>query len=75
MAQFLGAGAAPAVFGALLTTRQHNGASALNPLHADQVTAAFSDVFLIMAVVIVPALIAAYRMRPTPSSSTGSAVG
>lgn len=53
-AQFLGAGTGPALFGVLLAARQqHAGAGA-----------AFSEVFLAMAVVVVLALIAAFRMRP-----------
>ncbi|RKT86861.1 MFS transporter, DHA2 family, metal-tetracycline-proton antiporter/MFS transporter, DHA2 family, florfenicol/chloramphenicol resistance protein [Saccharopolyspora antimicrobica] len=53
-AQFLGAGTGPALFGVLLAARQQQiGAEA-----------AFSQVFLAMAVIVVLALIAASRMRP-----------
>ncbi|GAB3440056.1 MFS transporter [Actinophytocola sediminis] len=62
--QFLGAGAGPALFGVLVTARQHSGAGAVNPLYAGP-GGAFSDAFLVMAVVIVPALLVAFRMRPT----------
>ncbi|MFC7583123.1 MFS transporter [Nonomuraea antimicrobica] len=63
-AQFLGAGAGPALFGVLLTARQQSGSGAVNPLYPGHEGAAFSDAFLAMAVVVVPALIVAYRMRP-----------
>ncbi|GHE91141.1 MFS transporter [Amycolatopsis deserti] len=63
-AQFLGAGTGPALFGVLVTARQHNGSGAVNPLHAGSEGAAYSDAFLVMAVVAVLALIVAFRMRP-----------
>ncbi|MCF6475430.1 MFS transporter [Nonomuraea sp. MG754425] len=62
-AQFLGAGTGPALFGVLVTARQQSGADAVNALHAAQEGAAFSDAFLLMAVVVVLAAIAAFRMR------------
>lgn len=62
-AQFLGAGAGPALFGALLTARQVSGSAALNPLFAGPQGAAYSDAFLAMACVVVLALIVASRMR------------
>ncbi|GAA3774683.1 MDR family MFS transporter [Plantactinospora mayteni] len=76
-AQFLGAGAGPALLGVLVTARQQSG-SAVNPLHTGHEGAAFSDAFLAMAVVIVLALVVAFRMRPavaaaaTPSASADS---
>lgn len=62
-AQFLGAGAGPALFGVLLTARQHSDSAAINPLHFSNQGAAFSDTFLAMAVIIIPALIVGYRMH------------
>jgi hypothetical protein len=63
-AQFLGAGAGPAVLGVLVTARQQAGADALNPLHAGDAAAAYSDAFLAMAAIAVLAVIVALRMRP-----------
>lgn len=63
-AQFLGAGTGPALFGVLVTARQQNGSGALNPMYSGHEGAAFSDVFLAMAVVVIPTLIIALRMRP-----------
>jgi DHA2 family metal-tetracycline-proton antiporter-like MFS transporter/DHA2 family florfenicol/chloramphenicol resistance protein-like MFS transporter len=63
-AQFLGAGAGPALFGVLVTARQQGGSGAINPLYTGHEGAAFSDAFLAMAVVVVLALIVAFRMRP-----------
>ncbi|MEV0385594.1 MFS transporter [Nonomuraea sp. NPDC050643] len=63
-AQFLGAGAGPALFGVLVTARREGGGAALNPLYPGHEGAAFSDVFLAMAGVVVLALIVAFRMRP-----------
>ncbi|MGH3587749.1 MAG: MFS transporter, partial [Pseudonocardia sp.] len=63
-AQFLGAGAGPALFGALVTARAQSGSTALNPLHAAPDGAAFSDAFLAMATVAALTLVVAYRMRP-----------
>ncbi|PRX96662.1 MFS transporter [Allonocardiopsis opalescens] len=71
-AQFLGAGAGPALFGALVTARQHGG-GALNPLHTGQEAAAFSDAFLAMAAVTVLALAVAARIRPAPPAAAPSA--
>ncbi|MCP2169696.1 MFS transporter [Goodfellowiella coeruleoviolacea] len=62
--QFLGAGTGPAVFGVLVSARQQSGASAINPYYAGHEGAAYSDVFLAMAVVTVLTLIVASRMRP-----------
>ncbi|MDA3629261.1 MFS transporter [Saccharopolyspora sp. WRP15-2] len=53
-AQFLGAGTGPALFAVLVAARQQTVGAA----------AAFSEVFLVMAVVVVLALITAFRMRP-----------
>jgi MFS transporter, DHA2 family, metal-tetracycline-proton antiporter len=66
-AQFLGAGAGPALFGVLVTARQQSGDDAVNPLYPDHEGAAFSDTFLTMAVVVGLALIVAFRMRPAPA--------
>ncbi|MGW3341732.1 MFS transporter [Nonomuraea rubra] len=63
-AQFLGAGTGPALFGVLVTARQQSGGDAVNPLYAGHAGAAYSDVFLAMAVVTVLALAVAFRMRP-----------
>ncbi|MFB4263333.1 MFS transporter [Nonomuraea sp. GTA35] len=63
-AQFLGAGTGPALFGVLVTARQQGGNGAVNPLYGGSEGAAYSDVFLTMAVVVVLALAVAYRMRP-----------
>jgi DHA2 family metal-tetracycline-proton antiporter-like MFS transporter len=62
-AQFLGAGTGPALFGVLVTARQQSGNDAVNPLYPGHEGAAFSDAFLAMAVVVVLALIVAFRMR------------
>jgi MFS transporter, DHA2 family, metal-tetracycline-proton antiporter len=70
-AQFLGAGAGPALFGVLVTARQHS--DAVNPLYARPEGAAFSDAFLAMAVLVVPTLIVASRMRPARDSSLTAA--
>ncbi|ALG11435.1 MFS transporter [Kibdelosporangium phytohabitans] len=64
-AQFLGAGAGPALSGALVTARR--GGDAVNPLFPGHAGAAHSDAFLAMAVVIVLTLIVAFRMRATPA--------
>ncbi|MGW1682769.1 MFS transporter [Saccharopolyspora sp. NPDC002376] len=53
-AQFLGAGTGPALFGVLVAARQQTAGA----------TAAFSEVFLVMAVVLVLAMITAFRMHP-----------
>ncbi|MEO3796059.1 MFS transporter [Nonomuraea sp. B10E15] len=66
-AQFLGAGTGPALFGVLVTARQQSGSGAINPLHSGHEGAAFSDVFLAMAVVVIPALITTFRMHSTPA--------
>ncbi|MEV5828052.1 MFS transporter [Spirillospora sp. NPDC052242] len=63
-AQFLGAGTGPAVFGVLLTARQESGGGAVNPLFTGDGGAAYSDVFLTMAVLSLLALAVAWRMRP-----------
>ncbi|MFI7640815.1 MFS transporter [Nonomuraea sp. NPDC049400] len=68
-AQFLGAGTGPALLGVLVTARQQTGADAFNPLHAGQDGAAYSDAFLAMAVIVVLAVFAAFRMRPAATSS------
>jgi DHA2 family metal-tetracycline-proton antiporter-like MFS transporter/DHA2 family florfenicol/chloramphenicol resistance protein-like MFS transporter len=72
-AQFLGAGTGPALFGVLVTARQQGGSEAVNPLYAGD-AAAFSDVFLVMALVVVLASVAAFRMRPAAASPVPPAV-
>ncbi|NIH83844.1 MFS transporter [Amycolatopsis granulosa] len=67
-AQFLGAGTGPALFGVLITARQHSGSGAINPLHSGHEGAAYSDAFLAMAVVAVLAVVVASRMRPAATS-------
>jgi MFS transporter, DHA2 family, metal-tetracycline-proton antiporter len=61
-AQFLGAGTGPALAGVLLDARQASGGAALNPLHGGA-GAAFSDVFLIMALVAVLGMVVASALR------------
>ncbi|WP_245616838.1 MFS transporter [Amycolatopsis taiwanensis] len=61
-AQFLGAGAGPALFSALLSARQTGGPDAVNPLYTNQAPA-YSDIFLALTVVLLPAMIAALRLR------------
>jgi DHA2 family metal-tetracycline-proton antiporter-like MFS transporter len=63
-AQFLGAGAGPALFGVLLAAKLENGGDALSPLRIAGRGTAFADVFLVMAAVVVVALVVAFRMRP-----------
>nr|UPN68099.1 putative MFS transporter [Saccharothrix sp.] len=63
--QFLGASTGPAVFGVLVSARQQSGADAVNPFYDGHEGAAYSDVFLAMAVVVVLTLVVASRMRPT----------
>ncbi|GAA1947869.1 MFS transporter [Amycolatopsis minnesotensis] len=64
-AQFLGAGTGPALFGVLVTARLHSGSGAINPVHTGHEGAAYSDAFLAMAVLVVPTVIVAVRMRRT----------
>jgi MFS transporter, DHA2 family, metal-tetracycline-proton antiporter len=73
-AQFLGAGTGPAIFGVLVAARQQGGSEAVNPLYAGDAAAAFSDAFLVMALVVVLASIAAFRMRPAAASPVPPAV-
>lgn len=63
-AQFLGAGAGPALFGVLLSAQLESGHAAINPFWSGRAGAAYSDVFLAMAGVVVLTLLAAWRMRP-----------
>ncbi|TDC19408.1 MFS transporter [Streptomyces sp. 8K308] len=65
-AQFLGAGAGPAVFGVLASARQQSGGGAVNPLYSDGDGAAYSDVFLAMAVLAALTVVVASRMRQAP---------
>ncbi|MDX3108794.1 MFS transporter [Nonomuraea angiospora] len=68
-AQFLGAGTGPALLGVLVSARQQTGTDAFNPFHTGQDGAAYSDVFLAMAVIVALAVVAASRMRPAATSS------
>jgi MFS transporter, DHA2 family, metal-tetracycline-proton antiporter len=68
-AQFLGAGTGPALFGVLVSARQQSGSGAVNPLYSGHEGAAYSDVFLAMAVVVILTLIVASRMRPAAAPS------
>lgn len=68
-AQFLGAGAGPALFGVLITARQQSGSGAFNPFHVGQEGAAFSDGFMGMALVAALALAIAFGMRPVSTPS------
>ena len=61
-AQFLGAGAGPAVFGVLLSARRASGAEAINPLHSTDASG-HSDIFLALAIVTMLAMVAALRVR------------
>ncbi|MFC6880867.1 MULTISPECIES: MFS transporter [Actinomadura] len=63
-AQFLGAGAGPALLGVLVTARERSGGDAVNPLHSGHHAAAYSDAFLAVAGVVVLAAFIAFRMRP-----------
>ncbi|AZM46671.1 MFS transporter [Streptomyces sp. WAC 06738] len=63
-AQFLGAGTGPAVFGVLASARQEGGGDAVNPFYPGDEGAAYSDVFLSMAAVVVLTLLVATRLRP-----------
>lgn len=60
-AQFLGAGAGPAIVGALVAARQH-AATALNPWYV-LAAPAYSDAFLVLAGVAVLAAVVALRLR------------
>ena len=73
-AQFLGAGAGPAVFGVLLSWRQAARTAAVNPMAATA-AAAYSDVFLLLAFVALAALVPALRLRAqaAPARDTDSA--
>lgn len=59
---FLGAGTGPAVMGAFLAARQEAGSAALNPLYSFG-AAPFSDLFLVMILALIVALLAAFRLR------------
>ncbi|PSL08079.1 DHA2 family metal-tetracycline-proton antiporter-like MFS transporter/DHA2 family florfenicol/chloramphenicol resistance protein-like MFS transporter [Haloactinopolyspora alba] len=61
-AQFLGAGAGPALFGAVLSARQAGGQDAVNPLYTN-VAPAYSDTFLALTLVVLLAMVAALRLR------------
>ncbi|MBW4721453.1 MFS transporter [Saccharothrix obliqua] len=72
--QFLGAATGPAVFGVLVSARGQSGAGAVNPFHSGPEGAAYSDVFLTMAVVVVVTLVIASRLRPTTDVRPGKDV-
>jgi DHA2 family metal-tetracycline-proton antiporter-like MFS transporter/DHA2 family florfenicol/chloramphenicol resistance protein-like MFS transporter len=67
-AQFLGAGTGPALFGVLVTAREHS--DAVNPLYSGHGGGAYSDAFLAMTVAVALALIIACRMRPAVTPAT-----
>ncbi|MBB4935576.1 MFS family permease [Lipingzhangella halophila] len=66
-AQFLGAGAGPALFGVLLSARHTSGDSAVNPLYTSTAPA-YSDTFLSLTAVTVLAMIAALQLRKATST-------
>ncbi|MCE6997352.1 MFS transporter [Saccharothrix sp. S26] len=68
--QFLGAGTGPAVFGVLVSAREQSGSTAVNPFYNGHEGAAYSDVFLAMAVVVVVTLVVASRMRPAAAPAS-----
>ncbi|WP_212817611.1 MFS transporter [Polymorphospora rubra] len=68
-AQFLGAGAGPALFGVVLSVRQSGASEAVNPLDTG-LAAAYSDTFLVLALVGVPAMGAALRLRTVLAART-----
>ena len=61
-AQFLGAGTGPALFGVLLSVRQAGDTEPINPLYTGNASA-YSDIFLILTLITVPAAVAALRLR------------
>ena len=68
-AQFLGAGAGPALFGALLTARESAGGDAVNPFHAGGAPA-YSEAFLALTSVVALAMIAAFKLRTVWTART-----
>jgi MFS transporter, DHA2 family, metal-tetracycline-proton antiporter len=68
---FLGGGMGPALTGAFLAAREAAGAGAINPLYALE-AAAFSDVFLVLGITLVVALIAATGLRASIDASGGA---
>ncbi|MGO1973155.1 MAG: MFS transporter [Propionibacteriaceae bacterium] len=73
-AQFLGAGAGPAVFGVVLASRRASGADAVNPFHTGPADA-FSDAFSALTLVVVLALVAAVRLRSARRGSRAGSAG
>lgn len=67
-AQFLGAGAGPAIFGVLLAVRQDSASGALLPFY-DGPSPAYSDTFLALAIVALLAMTAAWRLRASESGA------
>lgn len=66
-AQFLGAGAGPAVFASILATRHSIEQAPLNPLYTGEATS-YSDTFLILTAAILVAIATALQPRPaTPN--------
>ncbi|NEE03049.1 MFS transporter [Phytoactinopolyspora halotolerans] len=61
-AQFLGAGAGPALFGALLSAREAGEHDALNPLYAHDAPA-YSDTFLALTLIALLAMVVALTLR------------
>ncbi|WP_207946376.1 MFS transporter [Actinomadura sp. 7K507] len=68
-AQFLGAGAGPALFGALLTARESGGGDAVNPFYAGDAPA-YSDVFLALTLIVLLAMIPAFNLRTAWTTRT-----
>ncbi|WP_206313668.1 MFS transporter [Streptomyces coryli] len=69
-AQFLGAGAGPALFSALLSARLSGADDAVNPLYTDAAPP-YSDTFLALAAVAVLAVLAALRLRRASGRARG----
>ena len=61
-AQFLGAGAGPAVFGVLVAARQTSDTGPINPFYTGEASA-YSDPFLTLTLITVLAALAALRLR------------
>ncbi|WP_147916995.1 MFS transporter [Ruania zhangjianzhongii] len=71
-AQFLGAGVGPAVFGVLLSWRQTGSNETVNPM-ATTAAPAYSDVFLLLALLSLIAVVPALRLRTRAAPDTSDA--
>ncbi|WP_141923030.1 MFS transporter [Haloactinospora alba] len=69
--QFLGAGTGPALMGALLAARRGGNEGAANPLYGQEAPA-YSDVFLVLTLLVALALVAALWLPPRLRSGPGS---